>query len=89
MAVVDTRDLRKSYGAFEVMQGRVSVHVAEAEFVVWSAVGLRQIDLVRSIAGSRDISSGEISIGGKGGQNDPTAQRDSAMVFQTYRAFRT
>ena len=65
MAVVEIRDLRKSYGAFEVIKG-VSVHVADGEFVVLvGPSGCGKSTLLRTIAGLEDISSGEISIGGK------------------------
>jgi multiple sugar transport system ATP-binding protein len=87
MAVVDIRDLRKSYGAFEVIKG-VSVHVADGEFVVLvGPSGCGKSTLLRSIAGLEDISSGEISIGGKVVNDLEPRERDIAMVFQTYALY--
>jgi multiple sugar transport system ATP-binding protein len=87
MAVVEIRDLRKSYGAFEVIKG-VSVHVADGEFVVLvGPSGCGKSTLLRTIAGLEDISSGEISIGGKVVNELEPRERDIAMVFQTYALY--
>jgi multiple sugar transport system ATP-binding protein len=87
MAEVEIRDLRKSYGAHEVVHG-VNVDIADGQFVVLvGPSGCGKSTLLRMIAGLEAISSGTISIGGKVVNNLPPAERDIAMVFQNYALY--
>ncbi len=63
MAGVSFRDVRKSYGALEVIHG-VTIDVADGEFVVIvGPSGCGKSTLLRMVAGLERISSGEIAIG--------------------------
>ena len=65
MASVTIRDVRKSYGAVEVMHG-VSVDIEEGEFVVLvGPSGCGKSTLLRMVAGLETISSGTCSFDGK------------------------
>jgi multiple sugar transport system ATP-binding protein len=87
MAEVTIRDLRKSYGATEVIHG-VSVPIADGEFVVLvGPSGCGKSTLLRMIAGLEGISGGTISIGDRVVNNLPPAGRDIAMVFQNYALY--
>jgi multiple sugar transport system ATP-binding protein len=87
MAEVSIRDLRKSYGATEVIHG-VSVPIADGEFVVLvGPSGCGKSTLLRMIAGLEGISGGTISIGDRVVNNLAPAQRDIAMVFQNYALY--
>jgi multiple sugar transport system ATP-binding protein len=87
MAEVKIRDLRKSYGAHEVVHG-VNVDIADGQFVVLvGPSGCGKSTLLRMIAGLEAISSGTISIGERVVNNLPPAERDIAMVFQNYALY--
>jgi multiple sugar transport system ATP-binding protein len=87
MAEVTIRELRKSYGATEVIHG-VSVAIADGEFVVLvGPSGCGKSTLLRMIAGLEGITSGTISIGERVVNNLPPAARDIAMVFQNYALY--
>ncbi len=63
MAPVSINNVRKSYGALEVLHG-VSIDIADGEFVVLvGPSGCGKSTLLRMLAGLEDISAGEISIG--------------------------
>ena len=87
MAEVTIRDLRKSYGAVEVIHG-VDVDIADGEFVVLvGPSGCGKSTLLRMIAGLEGITSGTIAIGDKVVNNLPPSERDIAMVFQNYALY--
>jgi multiple sugar transport system ATP-binding protein len=87
MAEVTIRELRKSYGATEVIHG-VSVAIADGEFVVLvGPSGCGKSTLLRMIAGLEGISGGTISIGDNVVNNLAPAARDIAMVFQNYALY--
>ncbi len=87
MAEVTIRDLRKSYGAIEVIHG-LDIDIADGEFVVLvGPSGCGKSTLLRMIAGLEGISSGKISIGDRVVNNLPPAERDIAMVFQNYALY--
>ena len=63
MASVDVVDVRKSYGAQEVIHG-VSMAIADGEFVILvGPSGCGKSTLLRMIAGLEVITSGDIRIG--------------------------
>ncbi len=87
MAEVTIRDLRKAYGAMEVIHG-VDVDIGDGQFVVLvGPSGCGKSTLLRMIAGLEDITSGTIAIGEKVVNNLPPSKRDIAMVFQNYALY--
>ncbi len=87
MASMEIRDVRKSFGAVEVVHG-VSVGIEDGEFVVLvGPSGCGKSTLLRMIAGLEEISGGEISIAGKVVNRLRPKDRDIAMVFQNYALY--
>ena len=87
MASLAIRDVRKSFGAVDVVRG-VSIDVADGEFVVLvGPSGCGKSTLLRMIAGLETISSGEICIGPRVVNDVPPKARDIAMVFQNYALY--
>jgi multiple sugar transport system ATP-binding protein len=87
MASVLIRDVRKAFGATEVIHG-VDVSIGNGEFVVLvGPSGCGKSTLLRMIAGLENISSGEIRIGDRVVNNMPPKERDIAMVFQNYALY--
>ena len=87
MGSVQIQNLSKSYGAIEVIH-QLNVDIAEGEFVALvGPSGCGKSTLLRMIAGLEPINAGTISIGDRVVNNLPPAQRDIAMVFQTYALY--
>jgi multiple sugar transport system ATP-binding protein len=87
MGAVSIDNVRKSYGNLEVLHG-VSVDIADGEFVILvGPSGCGKSTLLRMIAGLEDITSGEISIGGRVVNDLAAKDRDIAMVFQSYALY--
>ena len=87
MADVVLRDIRKSYGAQEVVHG-VDLAVADGEFVVLvGPSGCGKSTILRMIAGLEDISEGTLSIGGRVVNDVGAKDRNLAMVFQDYALY--
>jgi multiple sugar transport system ATP-binding protein len=87
MASVAVRDVRKAFGAHEVIHG-VSVLIGDGEFVVLvGPSGCGKSTLLRMIAGLENITTGEISIGERVVNHVPPKERDIAMVFQNYALY--
>jgi multiple sugar transport system ATP-binding protein len=87
MASVAIRDVRKAFGAIEVIHG-VDVLIDDGEFVVLvGPSGCGKSTLLRMIAGLENITSGEIRIGERVVNKMPPKERDIAMVFQNYALY--
>src|ERR1700692_4373756 len=87
MASVAIRDVRKAFGAVQVIHG-VDIAIADAEFVVLvGPSGCGKSTLLRMIAGLENITGGEIRIGERVVNNVPPKERDIAMVFQNYALY--
>jgi len=87
MAGVKIQDIRKSYGALEVIHG-LNVDISDGEFVALvGPSGCGKSTLLRMIAGLEPIDGGTIAIGERVVNNLPPSQRDIAMVFQTYALY--
>ena len=87
MASVGIRDVRKAFGATEVIHG-VNISISDGEFVVLvGPSGCGKSTLLRMIAGLENITAGEISIGDRVVNNAPPKERDIAMVFQNYALY--
>lgn len=87
MANVAIRNLKKSYGAVEVIHD-ISFDINDGEFVVLvGPSGCGKSTLLRMIAGLEGITDGTISIDEKVVNNLSPSQRDIAMVFQNYALY--
>jgi multiple sugar transport system ATP-binding protein len=87
MASVDVVNVRKSYGAVEVIH-TVSVNIADGEFVILvGPSGCGKSTLLRMIAGLESITAGAIRIGERIVNNLAPKDRDIAMVFQNYALY--
>jgi sn-glycerol 3-phosphate transport system ATP-binding protein len=87
VARVHLRNVRKSYGALQVIHG-VSVDVADGEFmVIVGPSGCGKSTLLRMVAGLETISAGEIVIGDRVMNELEPTDRDIAMVFQNYALY--
>ncbi|MFL5166401.1 MAG: ABC transporter ATP-binding protein, partial [Microvirga sp.] len=87
MAGVEIRNVRKAFGATQVIHG-VSIDIVDGEFVILvGPSGCGKSTLLRMIAGLENISGGEIRIGERVVNNVPPKERDIAMVFQNYALY--
>src|ERR1700748_1333538 len=87
MSSVQIRDVRKSFGSFEVLHG-VTIPIEDGAFVVLvGPSGCGKSTLLRMLAGLENITSGTISIGDRVVNNIQPKERDIAMVFQNYALY--
>src|SRR5438270_8321415 len=87
MSSVQIRDVRKSFGGFEVLHG-VTIPIEDGAFVVLvGPSGCGKSTLLRMLAGLENITSGTISIGERVVNNVQPKERDIAMVFQNYALY--
>jgi ABC-type sugar transport system ATPase subunit len=87
MADVKIEHLHKSYGPVDVLKD-INLQVEDGQFVVLvGPSGCGKSTLLRSIAGLEPITSGVISIGGRNVSDLAPAQREIAMVFQSYALY--
>ncbi len=87
MAEVRIESLQKSYDAVQVIHG-VDIEIEDGAFVVLvGPSGCGKSTLLRMIAGLEPINGGTIRIGDRVVNNLPPAERDIAMVFQSYALY--
>src|SRR6187402_681018 len=87
MAGVEIRNVRKAFGATQVIHG-VTIDIVDGEFVILvGPSGCGKSTLLRMIAGLENISGGEIRIGERVVNTVPPKDRDIAMVFQNYALY--
>ncbi|MEL7088161.1 MAG: sn-glycerol-3-phosphate ABC transporter ATP-binding protein UgpC, partial [Planctomycetota bacterium] len=87
MADVKIHEVRKSYGATQVIHG-LNFEIADGEFVALvGPSGCGKSTLLRMIAGLEPIDDGAIAIGDTVVNNLSPSERDIAMVFQTYALY--
>ncbi|MEP4980059.1 sn-glycerol-3-phosphate ABC transporter ATP-binding protein UgpC [Ascidiaceihabitans sp.] len=87
MAGLTLRDVKKSYGATQVMHG-VDLDIKDGEFVVFvGPSGCGKSTLLRMIAGLEEISGGSVAIGDTEVNDVAASKRGVAMVFQTYALY--
>jgi multiple sugar transport system ATP-binding protein len=87
MASVAIRDVRKAFGAAQVIHG-VDIAIDDGEFcVLVGPSGCGKSTLLRMIAGLEEITDGEVSIGDKVVNRMAPKERDIAMVFQNYALY--
>ncbi|TCQ06193.1 multiple sugar transport system ATP-binding protein [Rhizobium sp. PP-F2F-G36] len=87
MARLELEEIRKSYGALEVLHG-ISVAAEDGEFLALvGPSGCGKSTLLRTIAGLEAITSGDIRIEGVRVNDLAPRDRDIAMVFQNYALY--
>jgi multiple sugar transport system ATP-binding protein len=87
MAELQLKDVRKSFGAVDVIKG-VSLEVKSGEFMVFvGPSGCGKSTLLRLIAGLEDITSGTLSFDGEVVNGLAPSRRGVAMVFQSYALY--
>jgi multiple sugar transport system ATP-binding protein len=87
MSEVKIEKLCKSYGPVDVLKD-IDLTVEDGSFVVLvGPSGCGKSTLLRSIAGLEAVKSGTMTIGGKTINDLPPAQREIAMVFQSYALY--
>ena len=87
MGSVTLKNIRKSYGAIEVLHG-INLEIADGEFTVLvGPSGCGKSTLLRSIAGLETITSGEIMLDAQVINTLQPKDRDIAMVFQNYALY--
>ena len=87
MSEIELKHVGKRYGDVIVLND-ISLDMGDGQFVVLvGPSGCGKSTLLRMIAGLEDITSGQITIGGKVVNNMPAKERDIAMVFQSYALY--
>ncbi|MCB9944672.1 MAG: sn-glycerol-3-phosphate import ATP-binding protein UgpC [Geminicoccaceae bacterium] len=88
MAEISLDNVRKVYpGGVAAIQG-ISLDIADGEMIVLvGPSGCGKSTLLRMVAGLETVTSGEIRIAGKRVNDLEPADRDIAMVFQTYALY--
>lgn len=81
------KDIRKSFGAVDVIKG-ISLTVEPGEFCVFvGPSGCGKSTLLRLIAGLEEATTGTLEIGGKDVTDAEPSARGIAMVFQSYALY--
>jgi multiple sugar transport system ATP-binding protein len=89
VAVIQLKDVKKSFGAVEVI-GNVNLEIGDGEFVIFvGPSGSGKSTLLRLVAGLEDASGGQIVIDGADVTDMGPAERELSMVFQSYALYPT
>jgi ABC-type sugar transport system ATPase subunit len=87
MAVVETKSLRKAFGATAAVDD-IDLVTGEGEYLVLlGPSGCGKTTLLRLIAGLEQPSNGDVLIGGQVVTHLPPRARQIAMVFQSYALY--
>ena len=87
MGFLEIRNATKSYGAVKVLH-ETDIAVEEGEFLVLvGPSGCGKSTLLNMIAGLEDVTSGDIAIKGRSMNGVRPADRNIAMVFQSYALY--
>ncbi|RWB97646.1 MULTISPECIES: ABC transporter ATP-binding protein [unclassified Mesorhizobium] len=87
MAKLQLNEVRKSFGAVEVIKG-VNMEIRSGEFMVFvGPSGCGKSTLLRLIAGLEEISSGTVAFDSQIVNNLAPSKRGIAMVFQSYALY--
>ena len=85
--MITLRNVRKYYGALEVIKG-VDITVEDGEFAVFvGPSGCGKSTLLRMIAGLEGIDGGDLILNGRRINDVPPDKRGIAMVFQSYALY--
>ncbi|MBB4439575.1 MULTISPECIES: ABC transporter ATP-binding protein [Rhizobium] len=85
--MINLRNVRKFYGALEVIKG-VDITVEDGEFAVFvGPSGCGKSTLLRMIAGLEGIDDGDLILNGNRINDVPPDKRGIAMVFQSYALY--
>ena len=88
MAEIVLKNVYKQYGHNPYTIKDVNLHIKEGEFCVFvGPSGCGKSTLLRMIAGLEDITSGELTIGGKRMNEKAPSERGVSMVFQSYALY--
>lgn len=87
MGTVAARGLRKSFGEVQALDG-VTLDVPDGSFfVVLGPSGAGKTTTLRAIAGLEKLDEGSVHLDGRDATDDTPAERDLAMVFQSYALY--
>jgi multiple sugar transport system ATP-binding protein len=87
MATVQLKQVRKSYGATEIIKG-IDLTIEDRELVVFvGPSGCGKSTLLRLIAGLEEITSGDLLINNQRVNDIAPARRGLALVFQSYALY--
>jgi multiple sugar transport system ATP-binding protein len=88
MAGISFHEVTKRFGSDVVAVDNLTLDVHDGEFVIFvGPSGCGKTTALRMTAGLEEVTSGEISIGGKVVNDRPPTDRDIAMVFQNYALY--
>lgn len=90
MAEVVLNNVRKNYdpAVHKDTLRNINLAIKEGEFIVFvGPSGCGKSTLLRMIAGLEDITSGELTIGGRYMNDVPPVERNVGMVFQSYALY--
>ena len=87
MSALSLENISKSFGKHTILQD-VNLQTTSGEFIVFvGPSGCGKSTLLRLICGLETVSQGRIHIGARDVTDIPPAQRNLAMVFQSYALF--
>ncbi|EPC02568.1 sugar ABC transporter ATPase [Litchfieldella anticariensis FP35 = DSM 16096] len=87
MSALEIREVRKDFGSTRVLKD-VSLAIDSGEFLILvGPSGCGKSTLMNAIAGLEPVTSGQILIAGKDVTWQTPAERDIAMVFQSYALY--
>ncbi|WP_396268308.1 ABC transporter ATP-binding protein [Ideonella sp.] len=87
MSALTIQDVRKSYGAVDILKG-INIHIEAGEFLILvGPSGCGKSTLLSMIAGLDVPTSGTIRLGERDITHLPSKDRDIAMVFQSYALY--
>ena len=87
MAVIELKNIKKSFGALDIIRG-LDLRIEDGEFVVFvGPSGSGKSTLLRLVAGLEEVTSGQILIGGEDVTDLGPADRALSMVFQSYALY--
>src|SRR4249919_1439627 len=88
MAEIELERVTKAFSENVIAVDDVSLRIEDGEFIALvGPSGCGKSTLLRAIAGLEEVTSGDISIGGRDVTDLAPRHRDIAMVFQSYALY--